>query len=412
MNTLKSLLEQFSELSTYSPLTIGLMKAGVATVILLLLLLIVRFIVSRSRKTLAGMSVVTKGIKYRNWEILRAESAQKTLGKGISFIHSAIKLILVIIYAITVLSFFTQTSNVADNFLVMVWQNIRDVAISVALYMPKLVFIIIAGYITLQAIKLFRAFMAQVESKRIQFKMFPAEYAVPTRQILTFAIVVFSLVVIAPYLPGAGTQAFQGVTLFLGVLVSLGSTTAIANIVASFVIQYMQAFKVGDTVKIAAQTGTVMSINLFSTRMETLTREYVSIPNGIVLTSSMINYSRNNCVAVEVGISIGYDVPWRTVHEALLEAAGKVEEIITEPEPFIIQKSLDDYYVSYRLYTFTRKAKTKPFVVSRLNESIRDVFEGRNIEILSPAHNEIHSHLPNLDIDSDTIGKTVKDSDG
>ena len=121
--------------------------------------------------------------------------------------------------------------------------------------------------------------MIQVEEEKLKFQLFPPEYAAPTRQILNFFIIIFAMVVVAPYLPGAGTNAFQAVTLFIGVLVSLGSSTAIANMIASFVLQYMRAFKVGDTVSIGNQVGTVLQVQLFSTKLRTIANEEISIPN-------------------------------------------------------------------------------------------------------------------------------------
>jgi len=343
------------------------------------------------------MNVISKGIKYRNWEILHPASAQNTLEKGLSFLRKLLTSIFIVIYLVFVLAFFSATQNFADQIFVIVWSNLRVILLNITAYLPKLLFIVITTFITLQIIKLFRSFMAQVESGKMKFKMFPAEYAAPTRQIFSFGIVVFAAVIITPYLPGSGSHAFKGVTVFLGILVSLGSTTAIANIVASFVIQYMQAFKVGDIIKVGNNTGTITSINLFSTRMVTLSNEYISIPNGLVLSSSLTNYSRNNTSAVEVGVSIGYDVPWRDVHNALLESTHAVDGVVQHPEPFVLQKSLDDFYVSYKLYAFVDKARARPLIISRLNEMIRDVFLEKNIEILSPSHTELRGKTEIID---------------
>ena len=212
-------------------------------------------------------------------------------------------------------------------------------------------------------------------------------------QILTFAIILFAMVLTTPLLPGAGSYAFNAVTIFLGILVSLGSSTAVANLIASFVLQYMRAFKVGDTVEIGGHTGKVLYIELFSTHIRTLDREEIAIPNSVVLTSALKNYSRSDHVAVRACVSIGYDVPWQRVQEALLQAARGVEAVLSEPEPFVIQRSLDDYCVSYDLHAFTKDVGRLPFVRSQLNESVRNIFEEARIEILSPAHVELRGRL-------------------
>jgi len=398
MGFLTDIIENIKEVGNYSPNSLSLFDLAIATVILLVSLFVLRLLSKKMKQVIGGLKFISEGISFRNWEIIHSDSAQNSIDKAITFIHKVVATSFIVIFVLKVLAFFQFTGRFAKAIINLVWTNLQDMMLSFLAYTPKLIFILLTIFITKQVISLFRSFMKQVETGQIRFHMFPKEYAAPTRQILSFAIIVFSLVIISPYLPGSGSQAFKGVTVFLGILVSLGSTTAIANIVASFVIQYMQAFKVGDTVQIGNNTGTILSINLFSTRMNTLSNEYISIPNGLVLTSAMTNYSRKKTTAIEVGISIGYDVPWRDVHTALIAAARTVEGVVSEPEPFVLQRSLDDFYVSYRLFAYIDDARARPMLISRLNESIRDYFEEQGIEILSPHHSELRAHTDVLSV--------------
>jgi len=381
----------FQSVSALSENANSIWSVVFATAILFFSLFIVRLFFSKLHQLVASLAITENGLYFRSWEIIHPEAVQKTVDNALNLVQKVVNGLFIVIYLLYTLSFFELTKKFSTTLITLVWNSIEQITLSFLGYLPKLIFILVAIFITKQVINLFRAFMKQVETGQIRLHMFPAEYAAPTRQLLTFSIIVFAMVIIAPYLPGSGSDAFKGVTVFLGILVSLGSTTAIANIVASFVIQYMRAFLVGDLVQIGSHTGTVVSINLFSTRIQNYSNEYISIPNGLVLTSAVTNYSRKKSSAVEVGISIGYDVPWRDVHNALLEAANKVDGVTETPEPFVLQKSLDDFYVSYRLYAYVEKAHDRPHVASRLNETIRDLFEQKGIEILSPAFSEIRA---------------------
>ena len=195
-------------------------------------------------------------------------------------------------------------------------------------------------------------------------------------------------VIIFPYLPGSSSPAFQGISIFVGVLVSLGSTTAVANVVAGVVITYTRAFQVGDQVELDNVRGRVLERSTFVTRIQTLKNVIVSIPNSVVLSNNVINYSKNmgqSGLLVHTVVTIGYDVPWQTVNDLLIAAAKKTEGISSHPEPFVLQTSLDDNYVSYELNGWTRKPEDLPKTYSALHANILDEFHGQNVEITSPA---------------------------
>jgi small-conductance mechanosensitive channel len=194
---------------------------------------------------------------------------------------------------------------------------------------------------------------------------------------------------IFPYLPGSGSPAFQGVSVFVGILFSLGSSNAIANMVAGMVITYMRPFKIGDRVKIGEITGDVVEKTALVTRIRTVKNEDVTVPNSTVLLTSTINYSANTRanstgLIVHTTITIGYDAPWKDVHNALVAAALRTTLVLHEPMPFVLQTSLNDFYVSYQINCYTKEANRQAMIYSDLHRNIQDCFNEAGIEIMSP----------------------------
>ena len=209
----------------------------------------------------------------------------------------------------------------------------------------------------------------------------------PTYSIVKFLLYAFMFVLIFPYLPGSDSNIFKGVSVFIGVLFSLGSSSAIANMVAGLVITYMRPFKIGDRIKIGDVTGDVVEKTLLVTRIRTIKNEVITIPNSSVLNGNTTNYSSE---AIEKGliihttVTIGYDVPWKDMHQALIDAALRTNLILDEPKPFVLQTSLEDFYVSYQINAYTREAGKQALIYSNLHQNIQDVCNERGIEILSP----------------------------
>jgi small-conductance mechanosensitive channel len=202
------------------------------------------------------------------------------------------------------------------------------------------------------------------------------------------------LVVIFPYLPGSSSPAFQGVSVFLGILLSLGSSSATSNLVAGLVITYMRPFKVGDRVKIGEVTGDVIEKTMLVTRIKTIKNEDVTVPNSMVLSSSTVNYSARTKtnepgLILHYTVTIGYDVPWKKVYSLLTNAALATVHIEKEPTPFVLQTALDDFSICYQINAYTLQANLQASIYSNLLENIQDVFNEAGIEILSPHYNVI-----------------------
>jgi small-conductance mechanosensitive channel len=198
--------------------------------------------------------------------------------------------------------------------------------------------------------------------------------------------------VIFPYLPGSGTPAFQGVGVFVGLMISLGSAGAIGNLVSGIVLTYTRSFSVGDRVRIADTTGDVVGHGLLSTKIVTIKNEEITIPNGAILGNHIVNYTElaeGQGLILHTGVTIGYDVPWRTVHELLIDAARATAGVLSEPEPFVLQTGLDDFYVRYEINAYTREPRRMATIYSELHQSIQDRFFAAGVEIMSPHYSSL-----------------------
>ena len=255
-------------------------------------------------------------------------------------------------------------------------------------FIPNLFFIVVIVIITRYILRFTKMFFNEIKTGHIAFPGFHAEWAEPTSKLLRTLIIIFAVVVASPYLPGFGSPAFQGISIFLGVLLSLGSTAAIANIVAGAVLTYMRPFKAGDRVRIADTMGDVIEKTLLITRIKTIKNVEITIPNAMVLGSHMINFSalaEEQGLIIHTSVTIGYDAPWRQVHDLLISAARSTQHLLEEPSPFVLQTSLDDYYVSYELNAYTAHAKELLQIQSELHQNIQDKFNEAGVEIMSPA---------------------------
>ena len=228
----------------------------------------------------------------------------------------------------------------------------------------------------------------EVRRGSITIPGFDPEWAYFTRRIVTFLIIAAAFVVSFPYIPGSDSPVFQGITIFLGALFTLTSSSAVANIVAGVIQTYTGAFHIGDVVRIYDVTGVVLEKSLISTRVLTFKNEEVTIPNDKLLKSNVINYStltQNSRLVLYTTVTIGYDVPWQKVHDLLIAAAQSTPEILEEPAPYVLQKSLNDYNISYELNCHTNSPDRMPGIYSKLHANIQDQFNTAGVELMSPA---------------------------
>jgi small-conductance mechanosensitive channel len=256
-------------------------------------------------------------------------------------------------------------------------------------FLPHLFFILVIIFFTRYIIRVIEDISEDIEVDKFVLKGFPKDWAAPTRKLVSVIIWALAIVMIFPHIPGSSSPAFKGVSIFIGVLFSLGSTSAVANIVAGIVITYMRAYQIGDRVQIGETTGDVVDKTLLVTKIRTIKNIEVSIPNAMIINDQMTNYTNNakeKGIILNTIVSIGYDVKWDLAEKLLLRAARKTRLLQKDPKPFVLQTSLDDSYVSYEINVYTKQAAKMSFIYSELNKNILNVFDDAGIEILSPKY--------------------------
>jgi len=326
-------------------------------------------------------------LRIKSVELLSADRMTDLLFGAARVLRLALVVVVLYFYVPLVFSFFPWTRTLGTTLLGYVLHPLRSTLLDFVAYVPKLFTIAVVAGVTHYLLRTIHLVFRAIEDGRIQFGGFYREWAEPTYKIARFLVLAFALVVIFPYLPGSGSDAFKGVSVFFGLLLSLGSSAAIANAVAGTVITYMRPFKRGDRVKIADTTGDVIERTLLVTRIRTIKNVDITIPNAMVLSSHIVNYSSSAAgpgLILHTTVTIGYDVPWKKVHQLLLAAADSTANIVKESRPFILQTSLDDFYVSYELNAFTDKPNIMARTYSDLHQNIQDQFNAAGVEIMSP----------------------------
>ncbi|WP_164122037.1 MULTISPECIES: mechanosensitive ion channel family protein [Sphingobacterium] len=330
---------------------------------------------------------VNKGIKIQNYELLTAQRKLRFFETLNNFLRWVV-IVLVIYLALPVLfGIFPFTKDLSENLLSYIVSPLKKISLAVWDYIPNMITILVLIVVFHYLLRFLRFIKTEIERGKLNISGFYKDWANPTYQIVRVLLLAFMLVVIFPYLPGHDSDIFKGVSVFMGVLFTFGSAGALSNVVAGLVLTYMRAFKIGDRVRIGEVTGDVMEKTLLVTRVRTIQNEIISIPNSSVMGNHTTNYSEeasSNGLIINTTVTIGYDVPWRQVHELLIAAALDSEYIEQEPKPYVYQTSLDDYYVSYRINAFTKQANRQALIYSSLHANIQDHFNSAGVEIMSP----------------------------
>jgi small-conductance mechanosensitive channel len=262
------------------------------------------------------------------------------------------------------------------------------VLVSIYDYLPSGFVVLVVLFIAWQGLRLFHFLFRAVARGEIRVPGVPADTALTTFQIVRVMIILLVLVVIFPYLPGSKSDAFKGISLFVGVLLSLGSGSAVSNLLSGVLVTYMRPFKLGDRVQIGETVGDVTAKTLLATRIRTIKNVEVVIPNSSVLSSQIVNYSENARtlgLILNTTITISYDTPWRKVHQLLIDAALATDGILHEPAPFVFQTSLNDANVSYQINAYTARPNDMARIYSDLTMNIQEKFNAGGVEIMSPS---------------------------
>ena len=365
-----------------------LITAVLATLIAIVLFIVVKGITKFIEKRVINLqSKKIRSLRLQHQEILTGHQISVSIGKLFNWFRYFCYFIVFYLYLNTIFSLFPITRGLSAKLLEEFINAVGFVLGAAWGYLPNLLTLFVIFAFGFYLIKLTRLFFKGIEEERISLSGFYPEWASPTYAITRFLIIAFLIIVAFPYLPGKDSPAFQAVSIFFGVLISLGSTGAISNIVAGIALTYMRAFNIGDRVQIADTTGDVVEKTMFVTRIKTIKNVEITVPNAMVLSNHIINYStlaETEGLILHSKVTIGYDVPWKLVHDLLIQAANETENIEQSPSPFVLQTALDDFYVEYEINAYTKKANIMALTYNELHINIQDKFHAAGVEIASP----------------------------
>ena len=328
-----------------------------------------------------------KPIGPKDYELLNAHRQ----GVVFMFVYKALRILCILLQLfITVpvlFSIFPETKTFTYTILGYIWNPVKDIASSLVGYLPNLFKIIVICICFRYLVKLLKYFSTEIASGRLKIDGFYPDWAAPTFYILRVLCYALMLVMIWPLLPSSNSAVFQGVSVFMGLIVSLGSTSIIGNVMAGLVMTYMRPFHIGDYIKVGDIEGEVIEKNILVTRIRTRKNEIITIQNSNMLSAQTSNYTeaaKEFGIIVHTKVTIGYDVPWQSIKEIMEGAALETDGVKKNPKPYMRITALNDFYVEYEINAYTDNSADLPRIYSELHQNLLKHFFEAGVEIMSP----------------------------
>jgi small-conductance mechanosensitive channel len=341
----------------------------------------------------AGRLIASRvpGFQVKNVEIISPSAISILCLHLLSFVRLIALLVFFLSYATFILRLYPWTRAVGDSVLGYVFQSAELVLSAIGNYLPNLFVVAIIFSLAYYALRAIKPFFRAIEKGNLVIPGFYADWASPTYNLLLVLVLALAAILAFPYMPGFNSPAFQGVSVFLGLLLSLGSTSAITNVIGGIILIYTRAFRVGDHIRVGDVIGDIIEKNFLAIRICTPANQIITIPNSALLNNNVTNYNISSrdlsrCLILQSTVTLGYDVSWRKVHTTLIEAALATEHILKDPTPFVLQTSLDNHYVAYQINAYTSEPNLMVFISSELHQHIQDKCNENGIEILSPTY--------------------------
>jgi len=390
VRTIRGAVTDYRQARSREALSRTAVRGGAATVVLLALAALAIWLSRRTHSALERtyrQRVQSVGIQ--SFQIVRAEQIWMGLQRALVVVRTLVILALAFVYAQYVLSLLPWTRGTSSRLLQYILDPLATMGWGVVGAIPDLIFLVILFFLTRYLLKVIYLFFTAVGRGEVVLAGFEREWADPTYKLLRVGIVALALVVAYPYIPGSSSDAFKGISIFIGIVFSLGSSSAIANVIAGYTMTYRRAFRIGDRVKIGDTVGDVTEMRLQATHVRTIKNEEVIIPNSSILSNEVVNYSslaHRHGLILHSTVGIGYETPWRQVEAMLLIAAERTPGIMTDPRPFVRQLSLGDFAVTYEINVYCGTAQAMGQVYTALHRNILDVFNEHGIQIMTPAY--------------------------
>lgn len=362
-----------------------------ATVITILLVVILFWVMKKVTSTIEKrLKTRFEHLETRSFQLIKSSQVWVTVMGLVKTIKLLILLVILFLYVQYVLGLYPWTRFVSVSLLDLFLTPLSKIGTALLNFIPNLAFLIIIFLITRYVLKLIKLFFDGIGKGVITFSGFERDWAFPSYKIIRILFIVFAIIVSYPYIPGSDSDAFKGVSLFIGLLFSLGSSSIIGNLIAGYSMIYRRTFKPGDIVKIEDYLGQVIEVKIFVTKIRTFKNEEVIVPNSLILSSNVINYSSalssTKGIILHSTVGIGYETPWRQVEGMLKLAAERTEGLLKDPPPYVLQKALGDFAVNYELNVYCNDPANMMKQYTELHRNILDVFNENEVQIMTPAY--------------------------
>lgn len=375
---------------SYDVLLKNILYGSGAILFCIVLIFIIHFVMKKINLLLESrLKERIDALELKSFQLIRSNQILISISGLVRFLKFVLMLAVIFVGTQYILGLFPWTRFISVSLIQIFVKPFSDFGLAIVNFIPSLAFLIVIFFISKYLLKLVKLLFFGLKQGSITIDGFDPDWSIPTYKIVRILLIAFAAIIAYPYIPGSESDAFKGVSLFIGVLFSLGSSSVIANLIAGYTMTYRKTFKVGDVVQIDNNIGQVSDIKLFVTRLLTPKNEEVIIPNSVILNTNVVNYStlaKDKGLILHTTVGIGYETPWRQVEGMLLLAADRTSGILKEPKPFVLQKNLGDFAVNYEINAFTNDPIRRNKTYTELHQNILDVFNENNVQIMTPAY--------------------------
>ncbi|MFM7264874.1 MAG: mechanosensitive ion channel family protein [Cyanobium sp.] len=353
----------------------------------------------------------SRGIQVGRVELMSAETISSLWLEALKLARLLIVLAAVVYWAGFTLRLYPWTRELGEGLRGQFYGSIELALTATAHYLPNVFVVAIIVMAAVYFLKAVKPFFVALHHGQLVIPGFYTDWAMPTYNLLLCLVIALAVVLAIPYLPGFGSPAFHGASVFLGLLLSLGSTSAITNVIGGIILIYTRAFQVGDHIQVGAVVGDIIEKNFLAIRIRTPANQIITIPNSKLLNNDVVNFNISSrefqhSLLLQTSVGLGYDVPWRAAHATLIEAALASADILAEPAPFVLQTSLGDHAITYQLNAHTGNPNRMVFTLSDLHQHIQDSFQQAGIEILSPTYTALRDGSASTIPNANTVANT------
>jgi small-conductance mechanosensitive channel len=324
--------------------------------------------------------------RMRGGELVRMSRMLELLHAAVAITTAAVGVFLAYAWLTFVLRRFPYTRPWGESLREFLLGRLTSMLLALVESTPNLFSVLLIVLFTRIVARIINVTFEAIEQRRVELPGVYAETAQPTRRIVTAFVWLFALALAYPYLPGSNTDAFKGVSVFAGLMLSLGSSGIINQVMSGLTLTYSRALRPGDFVRIGDVEGTVLQLGLLSTKLKTNRAEEITIPNAVVVATITTNYSRHEGVVLPTSLTIGYDTPWRQVEALLLRAAERTPGLRRDPPPRVMQTALHDHSVEYTLLVAPEQPHRRTAAQNDLHANIQDAFNEFGVQIMSPRY--------------------------